>query len=182
MSSRQESDGGCGAESGRGTAARILQENSGAGQRLCLKGATWVGTAIAPNDNEVPAGHQGHTGHASRTQGCYLVIHLQTVLLWVRLRVLELKEPHSTLPTRGLGHAEQLRRRLSCSESELTFAEFHGPCPTLLPRVKRERAAAVSPSQNKGTALGAPPRPVRPIPASTRAEHPQMQLLICGRG
>lgn len=46
---------------GQRTMARILQENSRAGQRLCLKGATWVGTVTAPHDKEVQAGHQGHT-------------------------------------------------------------------------------------------------------------------------
>lgn len=42
-------------EGGVGVGVR-LQLGMVAGQRLCLKGATWVGTVTAPNGNKVQAG------------------------------------------------------------------------------------------------------------------------------
>lgn len=149
---------------GQRTMARILQENSRAGQRLCLKGATWVGTVTAPNDKEVQAGHQGHTGNASRT----LVIHLQTALLWVRLHVQGLKEPHYCLPS-----------QLGDLDTQSSSVEG---CPAHNQSSRLPNSMALTPrccpgSSVRGTAPGAPPPPLLPLEQSI-AE----RLLICGCG
>lgn len=84
-----------------GAAAKTLQEPVGLGQnreKVVFKRGNLGGNCDSFKQKQSP-GHQGHTGN----RVCYLVIHLQTSLLWVRLCVMGFSEPHFSLYPLNLG-------------------------------------------------------------------------------
>lgn len=77
-------------------AARTGYGKAGAEAEVVFKRGNLGGNCDCFKKKQSP-GHQGHTGKSVGIPVCYLVTHLQTALLWVRLCVSELNQSHFSL-------------------------------------------------------------------------------------